>query len=66
MNNNCGMTIKTNVKAGTIVQNHNQSGLAVKTNVKAGGIGLLIAEPALSFLELLLVRRCVLTKLKAD
>ena len=40
MNNNCGMTIKTNVKAGTIVQNHNQSGLAVKSTVKAGG-GLL-------------------------
>jgi hypothetical protein len=34
------MKINTNVKAGALVQNHNQTmtrGLKVKTNVKAGG-----------------------------
>jgi len=37
------MKIKTNVKAGRIVANHNQTvvhGLKVKTGVKAGGVTL--------------------------
>jgi hypothetical protein len=37
------MKIKTNVKAGGVLLNHNQTvsrGLKVKTNVKAGGVGV--------------------------
>ena len=32
------MKIKSNVKAGFRMMNHNQSGLAVKPNVKAGSV----------------------------
>lgn len=37
-----GLKVKSNIKAGGLVDNHNQTvsrGLKVKTNVKAGGDG---------------------------
>ena len=32
------MTIKTKIKAGALISNHNQSGIAIKSKMKAGAI----------------------------